>query len=85
MTSHVTVILFDVLVLLSALLIVCTLLPAIFSKAVERTPGWYSLIAGWFLFSLSYGLLIGRQEGLEEPPLGLCVMQSVLVYGVPPL
>lgn len=85
METHTSVIIFDVLVYLSVLLTVCTLLPALFSKTVERSSGWYSLVTGLLLYSLSYGLIIGRQKGPHEPPPGLCVTQTLLIYAVPAL
>lgn len=85
MASYPSVTLFNVLVLLSVLLVVCTLFPPIFSKNVNRSPGWYSLMLGWLLFSLSYGLLIGHQQSTDQPPPGLCTAQALLVYAVPPL
>lgn len=42
-------------------------------------------MTGWLLYSLSYGLLVGRQEGPDEPPLGLCITQTLLIYAVPVL
>ncbi|KAF9445476.1 hypothetical protein P691DRAFT_777551 [Macrolepiota fuliginosa MF-IS2] len=84
-SGHALVVLFDVTVLLAIILFLCTLLPAVFSKSVQRSIGWYSLMTAWLTYSLSYGLLIGRQEEPIEPPLGLCLFQTLLVYAVPPL
>ncbi|XP_006455641.1 hypothetical protein AGABI2DRAFT_121542 [Agaricus bisporus var. bisporus H97] len=55
------------------------------SKSVVRSPSWYNLIAAWFVYSLSYGLLVGRQEGPDQPPMGLCLAQTLLIYAVPAL
>ncbi|XP_006459460.1 hypothetical protein AGABI2DRAFT_177395, partial [Agaricus bisporus var. bisporus H97] len=81
---HILIIVFDVFVLLGLIMFVCTLLPAILSKTVQRSVAWYSLMLAWLTFSLSYGLLVGRQEG-EEPPRTLCLVQALLIYGVPAL
>ncbi|KAF9452946.1 hypothetical protein P691DRAFT_134132 [Macrolepiota fuliginosa MF-IS2] len=82
---HALIILFDVVVLVAVILCLCTLLPAVFSKNVHRSVGWYSLMTAWLVYSLSYGLLVGWQEGPNKPPLGLCIFQAPLVYSVPPL
>lgn len=81
---HALVVLYDVIVLVAIILSLCTFLPAIFSKSVQRSIGWYSLTTAWLVYSMSYGLLIGKQEG-PKPPLGLCLLQALLVYAVPPL
>ncbi|KAL9714062.1 hypothetical protein Ac2012v2_002369 [Leucoagaricus gongylophorus] len=83
-SQHSLVVLFDVLVLVGTVLSLCTFLPAILSKNIYRSIGWYSLMTAWLVYSLSYALLIGKQEG-PDPPFGLCVFQSLLVYAAPPL
>ncbi|KAF5359744.1 hypothetical protein D9756_003442 [Leucocoprinus leucothites] len=83
-SHHSLVVLFDAIVLVATVLVLCTFLPAILSRNVKRSIGWYSLMTAWLVYSLSYGLLIGRQEG-PEPPFGLCLFQTLLVYAVPPL
>ncbi|KAF7759911.1 hypothetical protein Agabi119p4_11606 [Agaricus bisporus var. burnettii] len=55
------------------------------SKSIVRSPSWYNLLAAWLVYSLSYGLLVGRQEGPGQPPIGLCLAQTLLIYAVPPL
>ncbi|KAF9444668.1 hypothetical protein P691DRAFT_736113 [Macrolepiota fuliginosa MF-IS2] len=79
------VILFDVLVLMAVVLLLCTLLPAVFSKNVYRSIGWYNLMTAWLVYSLSYGLLVGRQVESADPPLDLCLFQTSLIYAVPGL
>lgn len=81
---HTLIIVFDVFVLLGFILFLCTLLPAVFSRAVQRSVAWYSLMTAWVVYSLSYGLLVGRQEG-PEPPLNICLLQTLLIYAVPAL
>ena len=83
-SQHSLVVLFDVFVFAGIGLSLCTFLPAILSKNVYRSIGWYSLMTAWLVYSLSYALLIGKQEG-PDPPFGLCVFQSLLVYATPPL
>lgn len=84
MFTYDIVILFDVLVLLSILLVAFALLPAVSSRYVSRSVGWYSLMTGWLVFSLSYGLIVGYQ-GERRPPLSLCTFQTLLIYAVPQL
>jgi len=83
-SHHSLIVFFDVAVFMAIVLSLCTFLPAILSKNVRRSIGWYSLIAAWLVYSLSYALLIGKQEG-TDPPSGLCVFQSLLIYAVPAL
>ncbi|KAJ3574174.1 hypothetical protein NP233_g1931 [Leucocoprinus birnbaumii] len=83
-SHHSLVVLFDSIVLVSAVLSLCTFLPAILSRKVQRSIGWYSLMTAWLVYTISYGLLIGKQEG-PEPAFGLCLFQALLVYAVPPL
>ncbi|EKM76615.1 hypothetical protein AGABI1DRAFT_94030 [Agaricus bisporus var. burnettii JB137-S8] len=85
MATHTTVVAFDICVLLSVLLILCTLVPAMLSKSVVRSPSWYNLIVAWLVNSLSYGLLVGRQESPDQPQMGLCLTQTLLIYAVPAL
>lgn len=84
-SHHAQVVLFDVIVLLSILLFVFTLAPTIFSKKVHRSIGWYNLMAAWSVYSLAYGLLIGNQETPAPPPFGICLGQTIVIYGVPSL
>ncbi|KAF9450979.1 hypothetical protein P691DRAFT_788090 [Macrolepiota fuliginosa MF-IS2] len=85
MSRHTLVIAFDVLCFLAVLSILCTLLPAMLSRNVKRSVGWYSLMVAWLLFSVGYVLLVGRQERPEEPPRGLCLAQVLLTYPAPAL
>lgn len=80
-----SVIVFDSLILLSILLVIFALLPALLSRNVSRSVGWYSLMTGWLVYSISYGLIVGYQEGERGPPRGLCVTQTLLIYAVPQL
>lgn len=84
MGSHAFLVLFDVLVILAVVLVTCSLLPAVFSKAVQRSFGWYNLMFQWLVVALSYALLFGQQEG-PPPPLGFCTFQALLVYALPPM
>jgi hypothetical protein len=81
---HSLVVLFDAIVLVATILCLCTIVPAILSRTVHRSIAWYSLMTAWLVYSVSYGLLIGKQEG-PNPPFGLCLLQTLLVYAGPPL
>lgn len=85
MSSHTLVVLFDVTVLLAILLFVFTWAPAVFSKKVQRSIGWFNLMTAWSVYSLSYGLLVGRQEIPGPPPFSICLAQTLLIYAAPPL
>lgn len=84
-SSHLLIVLFDVVDLLGIILLACALLPAVLSKTIQRSRVWYSMMVAWLVFALSYGLLVGRQEPPSQPPFGLCLVQTLLVYAVPPL
>lgn len=84
-SHHALVILFDAIALLAILLFVVILIPAIFSKNVHRSMGWYSLMIAWLVYSLSYVLLIGRQDTHGLPAFGICLAQTLVIYAVPPL
>jgi hypothetical protein len=85
MPTHATIVAFDLLLLLSILLILCALVTAAVSKSIARSPSWYSLMMAGLIYSLSFGLIVGRQETPDEPPLALCVIQTLLIYAVPVL
>lgn len=85
MPTHALIVAFDIIVLLSVVLNLAALVTAMLSKSIARSPIWYSMMTAGVVYSLSYGLLVGRQETPDEPPLGLCVTQTVLIYGVPVL
>ncbi|KXN90377.1 hypothetical protein AN958_04246 [Leucoagaricus sp. SymC.cos] len=85
MFTRTAVIIFDVLVLISVLLTVLTLLLAVLSRNVSQSAGWYGLMTGWVIYALSYGLIVGYQEGEKEPPLGVCAFQTLLIYAAPAL
>ncbi|KAF9450976.1 hypothetical protein P691DRAFT_788086 [Macrolepiota fuliginosa MF-IS2] len=70
MSHHARVVIYNALSSLAVLLFLCTLLPAIFSRNVQRTMGWYGLMAAWLVYS-------DRQEG---PPWGLCVVQVLFIH-----
>ncbi|KAJ3552477.1 hypothetical protein NP233_g12875 [Leucocoprinus birnbaumii] len=83
--SHGLILFFDATVLLGAFLIICILVPAILSTSIHRSIGWYSMMAAWLMYSSSYALLIGLQEGEEEPPRGICLAQTLFIYPAPVL
>ncbi|KAF9446246.1 hypothetical protein P691DRAFT_828000 [Macrolepiota fuliginosa MF-IS2] len=84
-SNRALIVLFDVIVLVAVTLFSCMLAVVAFSKNIHRSIGWYNLMTSWLVYSLSYGLLVGRQEGPAKPPSGLCLFQTSLVYAVPPL
>ncbi|KAJ7650201.1 hypothetical protein FB45DRAFT_887245 [Roridomyces roridus] len=59
-------------------------LTAWLSPTIHRTPAWYSFMATWMWFCVSYFLIAGQQVG-PEPEFGVCVVQASLVYAGPPL
>ncbi|XP_006459439.1 hypothetical protein AGABI2DRAFT_191416 [Agaricus bisporus var. bisporus H97] len=83
-SHHTVVVLYDVIALTAMVMFICSFLPAIFSRGVQRSAGWYSLMTAWLVYALSYILLVGKQEG-PEPAFGLCMLQTLLVYAAPSL
>ncbi|KAF9445475.1 hypothetical protein P691DRAFT_266471 [Macrolepiota fuliginosa MF-IS2] len=75
---------YDVLSFASALLIALTILTVILSKQLYRGKGWFGLMSCWLVYSISYGLLVGRQIG-AEPSFSHCFAQTVFIYAAPPL
>jgi hypothetical protein len=85
MPTHATIVAFDILVFLSALLFLCALVTAVLSKSVDRSLCWYNLMIAGLVYSLSFGCIIGKQETADQPPLALCVTQAVLINAAPVL
>lgn len=68
-----------------ALALICfTLAPALFSAKVRRRLPWTAQMITWLVYSASYLLLVGRQQG-QEPQQELCLFQTALIYSVDPL
>ncbi|KAF9463535.1 hypothetical protein BDZ94DRAFT_1308650 [Collybia nuda] len=77
--------LFNVLTTLGVFSIAAVLGPALFSSRVKRSTIWFSTLISWLMYSVSYLLLLGRQIGPANPPLGLCIFQASLIYATTPL
>ncbi|KAF7309847.1 O-acyltransferase [Mycena indigotica] len=77
-------ILFDVLTILGFTSLSLVVLVAHFSSRIQRNALWFRHMNSWIIYSASYLLLIGHQMG-PEPPFGLCVLQSALIYAAPTL
>jgi hypothetical protein len=75
---------YNVLVIASIVLIILVLLPPLFCKRVHRRLPWYSHMLAWLVASVALLLLIGHQSD-DQPPTGLCFVQSALLYATPPL
>lgn len=75
---------YDILSFASALVIALTILTVVCSKQLERGKGWFGMMFYWLIYSLSYGLLVGKQTG-TEPSFGHCFVQTMFIYAAPPL
>ncbi|KAJ7067002.1 hypothetical protein C8F01DRAFT_1247411 [Mycena amicta] len=75
---------FNVLATTGLVLLTLTLLPAVASPQVQRSPLWFSMISSWMVYSVSYMLLLGHQGG-PDPPRGICGLQMMAIYAAPPL
>ncbi|PBL04102.1 hypothetical protein ARMGADRAFT_1158034, partial [Armillaria gallica] len=74
---------FNSSLVISLVLLTAVLLPALISKHMYRMRIWYALICSAMVYCVSFLLLVGYQIGPEEPPLGLCVAQTAMVYAAP--
>lgn len=85
MSYHAAVVAFNVLLLISALMIVCTLLTVVFSRAVQRSDPWYNMMIAWLVYTLGYLLVFWRQESSDRPSSSLCLVQTLVIYPATPL
>jgi hypothetical protein len=69
---------FDTVGFLGVFSTAAALVPALFSSHVQRSGTWYGVLAAFMLYSMSHLLLINHRS---EPPLGLCIFQTALIYG----
>ncbi|KAK0434329.1 hypothetical protein EV421DRAFT_1909447 [Armillaria borealis] len=76
---------FNSSLVISLVLLTAVLLPALISKHMYRMRIWYALICSAMVYCVSFLLLVGYQIGPEEPPIGLCVAQTAMVYAAPVL
>ncbi|KAJ7584291.1 hypothetical protein C8J56DRAFT_1053746 [Mycena floridula] len=81
-TYRVSVLAFNILSFAGFFLLALVLIPVILSKQVHRNRTWFGVILAWMLYSLSYLLILGHQFG-PEPPFGLCMFQTILIYTMP--
>ncbi|KAF9464070.1 hypothetical protein BDZ94DRAFT_1297476 [Collybia nuda] len=79
------IIAFDVLASLGIVSVTAVFVPAVFSPRIRRSATWFGMLTSWLVYSLSYVLLFGRQFSMKFPPHGLCMLQAILVYVMPPL
>ena len=79
-----TLLLFNVLDIVSILLTLLVLFPATFSKSVQRMNSWFGLLVSGLVNSFSLLLLVGHQSRHDPPP-SLCAMSAGLIYAGPPL
>ncbi|KAG7444835.1 uncharacterized protein BT62DRAFT_1007861 [Guyanagaster necrorhizus] len=76
---------FNSILVISLVLLTAVLLPALISRHVYRMRIWYALICSAIVYCVSFFLLVGYQMGPGEPPFGLCVAQTVMIYAAPVL
>ncbi|SJL08564.1 uncharacterized protein ARMOST_11930 [Armillaria ostoyae] len=80
------VVAFDTLQVLSLVLLLGLLAPALFSSNIKRTATWFGMIISVTIYCASYSILmfIGGQDD-PEPSAGVCLFQACLVYSTPAL
>lgn len=75
---------FNTLLFLGGFLNATILVVAFWSRHVHRRTGWYNVLVSWVIYSISYLLIFGYQNG-PEPSFGVCIAQAALIYSCPVL
>lgn len=75
---------YNTLTIISIVSIVLVLLPPLLCKSIHRRLPWYGHMLTWLVVSIALLLMIGHQRD-DQPPAGLCFVQSALLYATPPL
>ncbi|KAL4260432.1 hypothetical protein AB1N83_006581 [Pleurotus pulmonarius] len=73
---------FNVVQMTGLVLLLAVILTAWLAPSVKRSIAWFNVIISWIFSASSFLLLMGRQTG-PEPPFGLCLFQSMLIYAAP--
>ncbi|KAK0447433.1 uncharacterized protein EV420DRAFT_1568733 [Desarmillaria tabescens] len=75
---------FDVILIITFILLGLTSLTAKLSSRISRSKTWYLFIGSTMFWCIAYLLLLGRQ-GNRDPAFGICLLQSALVYAANPI
>lgn len=75
---------FDAILTISFVLLGITGLTAKLSSRISRSKTWYLFIGSTMFWCAAYLLLLG-QQGNQEPPFSICLLQSALVYSANPV
>jgi hypothetical protein len=78
------IVIFDVVAVTATISLALILAPAVFSPNVQRSKAWLSMITTLMIFPLLYLLNVGSQFHAGEAPIGLCILQTGLIYAGPP-
>lgn len=73
---------FNAVQMTGLVLLLAIILTAWLAPSVKRSIAWFNVIVSWIFSASSFLLLMGRQTG-PEPPFGLCLFQSMLIYAAP--
>ncbi|KAF8183944.1 hypothetical protein BJ912DRAFT_975658 [Pholiota molesta] len=73
---------FDILHVLGLVFLGAILLTVGRSFHIKRASTWFMFILSWFLTSLSNLMILGQQTG-SAPREGVCLIQAMLIYGMP--
>lgn len=75
--------LFDAILISILVLLGMTCATARLSSRISRSKTWFLFIGSTMFWCVAYLLLLGRQ-GNQEPPFGICILQSALGYAANP-
>ncbi|KAK0502382.1 hypothetical protein EDD18DRAFT_690070 [Armillaria luteobubalina] len=75
--------LFDAILISILVLLGLTCTTAKLSSRISRSKTWFLFIGSTMFWCGAYLLLLGRQ-GNQEPPFGICILQSALGYAANP-
>ncbi|KAK0187123.1 hypothetical protein F5146DRAFT_1063578 [Armillaria mellea] len=75
---------FDAILIITFVLLGVTSFTAKLSSRISRSKTWYLFIGSTMFWCIAYLFLLGRQ-GNQEPPFGICLLQSALVYSANPV
>ncbi|KAF9563445.1 hypothetical protein CPC08DRAFT_323348 [Agrocybe pediades] len=71
---------FNVLSIGAIILLGITLLTALISSSVSRSPVWYTYMISIFVLSATNIMIVGQQCGPQAPSRVACIGQAILIY-----
>lgn len=79
--SQLAIVAFDTVAVVSSLSMVLIVITAWMNPYVRRSTAWYSMCLSFAVFPLLYLINVPFKFQLgEDPPIGMCTFQAVLIY-----